>query len=117
MDEFIFNDCNVCINPNKINGELKKFRWEITTANNGKGWIYGHDFSTPTSGWGCGPWKEDSEVFTTEHEAIEDAAKKGLNFFEREEKGGMKIPAQLFNELKNLCGKPKPVQLTLFDFS
>ncbi len=116
MEEFVFNDCNVCTNPNKVNGEMKRFRWEITTAFNGKSWVHGYDFSTPTSGWGCGAWKKDTENFTTEHEAIEAGAKKGLYFFEQAKKEGMNIPAQLFQDLKSLCGKPQPVQLTLFGF-
>ena len=116
MEKFVFNNCGVCTNPNIIKGEVKNFRWEIETAFNGKGWVFGHDFMTPTGGWCRGPWKENTESFGTEHDAVEAGAKKGLYFFEREQKGGMNIPKQLFQDLKNLCGKPQPIQLSLFDF-
>ncbi len=116
MKEFVFNDCNICINPNKLNGQVKNFKWEIVTARENDKWIYGFSFDTPTSGWGHGAWKKDTETFTTEHEAIEAGGKKGLYFFEKAQKEGMKIPARLFQELKNLLGKPRPVQLTLFGF-
>lgn len=113
MKEFIFNDCNICINPNKINGEVKRFYWQIETACTDGKWIFGFSFGTSTSGWGCGAWKKD-DSFGTEHDAIEAAAKKGIHFFEKEQKMGMNIPAQIFQQLKDLCGPPKPVQLTLF---
>lgn len=115
MKEFVFNDCNICINPNKVDGQVKKFRWQITTAlYNGK-WTYGYSFDTPTGGWGCGVWK-DRESYTSEHDAIEAGAKRGIEYFEGEQDRGMNIPKQIFQQLKDLCGTPKPVQLLLFDF-
>lgn len=115
MEEFVFNDCNVCINPNRVNGQVKNFQWEISTAYNGEGWVHDYYFQTPTSGWGCGAWKKDKEIFTTEHHAVEAGAKKGLYYFGQAKEEGMNIPAQLFHDLKGLCGKPRPVQLDLFD--
>ena len=114
MKEFLFNDCNICINPNTVKGDIKRFDWQIETACVNGRWVYGFIFGTPTSGWGSGAWSKNTENFPSEHDAIEAGAKRGIHFFEREQKDGMNIPVILFQQLKDLCGKPKPIQLTLF---
>lgn len=116
MEEFVFNDCNICINPNKVKGWVKRFDWEIETACVDGKWVFGFIFGTPTSGYGGGAWKKDERKYNSEHDAIEAGAKAGISYFEREQKGGTKVPAQIFQQLKELCGKPKPIQMMLFDF-
>ena len=113
-NEFVFNDCDICINPNKLDGQVKKYRWEIETACADGKWVFGFMFDTPTSGWSSGAWSKDKENFPSEQDAVKAAAQRGISFFEREHKGGMNIPLQLFQELKELGRAPKPVQLTLF---
>lgn len=117
MKEFVFNECNICVNPNKVEGQVKRYDWQIETAYTEGKWVFGFIFGTPTSGWGSGASKKYGTQYDSEHDAIEAGAKAGIHFFEKEQKGGMNIPAQIFQQLKELCGKPKPVQLVLEGFS
>lgn len=116
MKDFIFNSCDICTNPNEIKGGYKRFSFEIHTAYNGNAWVIGYDANTPTSGIGSGASRNDKKNYSCEQEAIEAAAKVLLQFFQKEEKNGMNIPSQIFSQLKELCGPPKPIQLTLFNF-
>ena len=51
MKEFVFNECNICVNPNKVEGQVKRYDWQIETAYTEGKWVFGFIFGTPTSGW------------------------------------------------------------------
>ena len=85
--EFIFNDCHVCINPNKIESTVHPYKnvltaWTIKTAKapNGK-WIFGFDYECRKGGGrGNGAsYGSYSKEFETEKEAIKGAVEEILS--------------------------------------
>ena len=76
--EFVFNDCNACMNPN-VHKILTKepFVASVKTACYMGKWYYGYDYTNTLDGWEGGAsapnkW-HGAEKFDTEQEAIKYA--------------------------------------------
>lgn len=114
MKEFIFDENQACINPNRREGGNKDFWFEIQTACHHGKWFAGHQFWSRT-------WKMDLHVYlnTTEYDTEQEAAYKEighlLKFLEYENNKTIRpheVPAVVFRELKNM--KQKEISPQLF---
>ena len=55
---FVFNDCDVCINPHVLGLDARGWRIAIFTAQTPSGlWTHARDISFPSGGWGALPWR------------------------------------------------------------
>lgn len=119
--EFDFNEHGVCMNPNVSSIVSGRYKVMIETAMVNDKWVYGFWLDTPVSGWVNGVSIANKDESDTEQQANAKAAKKAIEWFEHEiewhKKAGrpLSVPNFIFDELKSLL-KPKPVQLSLFDF-
>ena len=76
---FEINDFGVCINPNEIIFEDKKFTAKIKTAHIDDGWYFGTSSYTNTTGHAfC--ISKDKNKFYTEKQAINAGIKQLCNF-------------------------------------
>lgn len=109
------------MNPNVSSIVSGRYKVMIETAMVNDKWVYGFWLDTPVSGWVNGVSIANKDESDTEQQANAKAAKKAIEWFEHEiewhKKAGrpLSVPNFIFDELKSLL-KPKPVQLSLFDF-
>lgn len=116
MKNFIFDEYENCINPNRTEGGDKEFFFEIQTAYHNGVWYHGHRYWV--TGHKCDwPVYINSNGCNTEREAIikeicflikdlqNDITKRILN---------MEVPQKVFKELNDLKAKYTNPQLTLF---
>ena len=75
MNEFIFNDCNVCLNPHKIERTDDKNSIVIWTACAEGKWGFGISCMYNLGGMSHGVWS-NSCVFESENQAIMEAIEK-----------------------------------------
>lgn len=104
---FEFNENGVCINPNipvKVGDD--RFYIEIRTAEVEGGWTWGIGVSFATCGVGFPVRQEPRKKFSTEEDAIEEAAKWCYNYCDRNSGQGFK--ALLYEKIMDRK------QLTLF---
>lgn len=116
MKDFIFDEYQRCINPNRIEGGNKDFWFEIQTACKDGKWYHGHQY------WTRGSHSEfdvysDTYHCPTEREAILKELELVTKSFENEGKyirSRLEVPPFIFKELKELEEKYKHPQMSLF---
>lgn len=111
MNEFVFNDCGVCMNPNKHDFSGDHYICTIVTAMvDGSNWRFGYRVQyNKGSFWGasCGVnCKYDDDNFVTEDDAVKAGLRLCADSFERNHNTDIAKKVRA-----NLCR-----QRTLFDF-
>lgn len=107
MIDFIFNDCSVCINPNRIVRTDKISTFEIKTAQYEGMWGVGIGWSCSTAGFTSGVSKNGCK-YETETKAIRHGVEWLKRQLSREKLNSDKLMKQL-NEII-----PQTLQLSLF---
>lgn len=107
MDEFIFNDCSVCINPNRIERKDNNNHFEIRTAQYGGSWGVGVSWFCSIAGFSCGVSKNDCK-YETETKAI----RHGVEWLKRQLSKEPLKTDRLMKQLNEVL--PQATQLTLF---
>ena len=115
MKEFIFDEDQCCINPNRIEGGDKDFWFEILTACKDGHWYHGHHYWTR----GCrDEW--DVCLNTTSHATENEAVYKEIdciiaflkaNYNGQHSRFG--VPEKVFKQLNDLKEKCRHPQMTL----
>jgi hypothetical protein len=112
MKEYIFNDCDVCVNPNEHYIDADKIHCTIKTMESSRGWSGAFDVFGPTYGCGGPVTAEDyDDFFPSEQELISTMAQKIIDYLNVAD-----VPDKvksIVNKLKDLV-KPQPIQLSLF---
>lgn len=116
MKNFIFDEYERCINPNRIEGGDKDFFFEIQTAYHKGVWYHGYRYwiTGRSNDW---PVYINSNGCNTEREAIikeicfllKDLQSKSTKRFLY-----MEVPQKVFKELKDLKAKYENPQQSLF---
>lgn len=124
MKEFVFNDDDICLNPNVIEryvDEKKLFcepHFSIETACYNNKWTWGYDVMIHNQGGGCGAGRADFEKkYDTEKEAIKAACKHIRSYLLRNEydsNGVTRLWDKKLMTLLNEIEHPQPVELDLF---
>ena len=115
MKDFIFDEYQRCINPNRIEGGNKEFWFEIQTACKDGKWYHGHQYWTRGHHF---EWEVylNTNYCNSEREAIIDEITLLAFFFDREndnKHSNQKVPLFVFGELRDLMVKYKNPQLSL----
>jgi hypothetical protein len=119
MKEFIFDEYEHCINPNRLELGNKNFYLEIQTSCKDGKWLSGHKYWTRghKDDWPC---SLNTNVYDSEHTAIHNETKflikslKEINERFQEYSRDFEVPEFIFSELKELEIKSKNPQLKLF---
>lgn len=115
MKEFIFDEDQRCINPNRIEGGDKDFWFEIQTACKDGRWYHGHQYWTRGHHF---EWEVylNTASRATESEAIcmeIDCLVVSLKADYNSHYSRFEVPEKVFKQLKELKGKCQHPQMTL----
>lgn len=112
MKKFIFDEYDMCINPNRIELGDKDFWLEIQTACNDDLWYSGFQYWQRGRTWEHSP-SLNTKTFYSEHEAIRYEAEMLRKFLKRQNErtyNDIEVPDHIFTELK----KMQTPQLSIF---
>lgn len=112
MKEFIFDEYQMCINPNRIELGDKDFWMEIQTACKDGVWYSGFQYWQRGHTWEHSPCL-NTKTFNSEHEAICEEAKMLHKFLKSQNErtyNDIEVPDKIFKQLKEL----QTPQLKLF---
>lgn len=107
MTDFIFNDCSVCINPNRIERKDNTSHFEIKTAQFEGLWGVGIEWACSTAGFISGVSKNECK-FETETRAI----RHGVEWLKRQLSKEKLKSDKLMKQLNDII--PQTLQLSLF---
>ena len=117
MEEFIYNDCHICLNPHEIKRSTAKAKFTIATACYQGKWYQAADYSI--SDYGCGRGVGDGHWNDPSFETEDEAVKYCATHIKKQFLGGdpnlknVKPDTKIIAMLDEII-TPAPVQLELF---